>query len=51
MEEDLWSMIVEFFAKQDAEWYSTGIHKLFLRCNKGFDEQGYYVEKQILWEI
>ncbi len=45
MEEDLQRAVVEFFAKQDDEWYSAGIHKLVSHCNKGFDEQGNYVEK------
>ncbi len=29
MEEDLRIVVAEFFAKQDAEWYSPGIHKLW----------------------
>ncbi len=45
MEEDLQSMVAEFFTKQDAEWYSTGIHKLISHYNKSLDEQGDYVEK------
>ncbi len=45
MEEDLQSVVAEFFTKQDAEWYSTGIHKLILRYNKCTDEQDDYVEK------
>ncbi len=45
MEEDLQSTVIEFFAKQDAEWYSAGIHKLILRYNKCLDEQCDYVEK------
>ncbi len=38
-------MVAEFFAKQDTEWYSTGIHKLISHYNKCLDEQGDYVEK------
>ncbi len=45
MEEDLQSSITEFFAKQDAGWYSSGIHKLISRYNKCLDEPGKYVEK------
>ncbi len=44
-EEDPQSVITKFFAKQNAEWYSTGIHKLILRYNKCLDERGGYVEK------
>ncbi len=44
-EEDLQSVVVEFFTEQDAKWYSTGIHKLILRYNNCLDEQGDYVEK------
>ncbi len=39
VEQDLQSMVTEFFPKQDAEWYSAGIHKLILRNNKCLDEQ------------
>ncbi len=45
MEEDLWSVVTEIFTKQDAEWYSTGIHKLILHHSKCLDEQGDSVEK------
>ncbi len=45
MEEDLQSPVAEFFTKQDAEWYSAGIHKLILGYSKYADEQGDYVEK------
>ncbi len=45
MEEDLQSEVAEFFAKQSARRYSTGIHKLILRYNKCPYEQGDYVEK------
>ncbi len=45
MEVDLQSVVAEFFAKQDAEWYSTGIRKLVLHYNNCQDEQGDYVEK------
>ncbi len=45
MEENLQSIVAEFFAKQDAEGYSAGIYKLILCYNKCFDEQGDYVEK------
>ncbi len=44
IKEDLQSVIAEFFAKQDAEWYSTGIRKLILHYNKCFDEQGDHIE-------
>ncbi len=44
----LQSAVPEFFAKQDAEWYSAGIHNLTSRYNKCLDEQGDYVGK---WEI
>ncbi len=37
--------VAEFFAKQDTEWYSAGIHKLILCYNKCLDEQGDYVGK------
>ncbi len=40
MEENLQNVVAKFFAKQDTEWYSTGIHKLILCYNKCFDEQG-----------
>ncbi len=43
--EDLQSMVAEFFAKQDAEWYSVSIHKLISRYNNCLDEQSDYVEK------
>ncbi len=39
-EEDLQSVVTEFFAKQDAEWYCTGIHKLISLYNKYLYEQG-----------
>ncbi len=39
MEEDLQSMAAVFFAKLDAEWYTTGIYKLILCYNKCVDEQ------------
>ncbi len=45
MEENLQNTVAEFFAKQDAEWYSSDIHKLISRNNKCRDEQGDYVEK------
>ncbi len=45
MEEDLQSAVVKFFAKQDTEWYSTGIHKLISHYNKCLNEQGDYVAK------
>ncbi len=45
MEEDLQRAIIVFFAKQDAEWYSTGIHRLISRYNKCLDEQRDYVEE------
>ncbi len=45
-EEDLQSTVAEFFAKDDAQWCSTGsIHKLISRYNNCFDEQGDCVEK------
>ncbi len=43
LEEDLHSTVTEFFAKQDAEWYSADIHKLILRYSKCLDELGEYV--------
>ncbi len=36
---------VEFFAKQNAESYSAGIHKLIPRYDNSLNEQGDYVEK------
>ncbi len=45
-EEDLLNEVAEFFAKQDAKWYSTGIHKLILCYNNCLHEQGDYVEKK-----
>ncbi len=52
MEEDLQSVIAEFFAKEDTDWYSAGIHKVISCYNKYPDEQGDYVEKlEILWGI
>ncbi len=45
MEEGLKSAVAEFFAKQDTEWYSAGIHKLILCYNKCLNEQGDFVEK------
>ncbi len=44
MEEDLQSAVTEF-AKQDTEWYNTGIYKLILRYNKCLNEQVDYVKK------
>ncbi len=44
-EEDLQSMVAEFFAKQDTEWYTSDIHKLILHYNGCLDEYGNYVEK------
>ncbi len=44
-EERLQSVVTEFFAKQDSEWYSTGIHKLILHYSKCLDEQGDYAKK------
>ncbi len=44
MEEDLQRVVVEFFAKQDIEWYSAGIHKLISCFSRSLDEQGDYVE-------
>ncbi len=44
MEEYLQRAVAEIFAKQEAEWYSAGIHKLILRYNKCLDEQGNYVQ-------
>ncbi len=44
-EEDLQSMVAEFFIKQDTEWYSAGIHKLISRYNKCLAEHDDYVEK------
>ncbi len=44
-EEDLQSAIVEFFTKQDAVWYSAGIHKYILGYNNCYAEQSDYVEK------
>ncbi len=40
MEADLQRAVVEFFAKQDAEWYGTDIRKLILRYNNCLDKQG-----------
>ncbi len=52
MEEDLWSVVAKFFAKQNIEWYSAGIHKLISVYNKCLSEQDDYVEEQeILWGI
>ncbi len=45
MEEDLQSAVTKFFAKQDTECYSTGIHKLVSRYNNCLHEQGDDVEK------
>ncbi len=45
VEEDLQSVVTEFFTKQDAERYSTDIHKLIPRYNNCLDEQGDYVEE------
>ncbi len=45
MEEELQSVVAKFFLKQEAKWYSAGIHKLISRYNKCLDEQGDYVEK------
>ncbi len=44
MEEDLQSVVAEFFTKQDAEWYSADIHKLISCNNNCPDERGDYVE-------
>ncbi len=45
MEEDLQCVVVEFFVKQDTEWYCVGIYKLISRYNKCLDERSDYVEK------
>ncbi len=45
MKENLRSAVIKFLAKPNTEWYGAGIHKLILRYNKCFDEQGDYVEK------
>ncbi len=45
MEEDLQSVVAEFFAKQDAKWYSTDIYKLISCYNKCLDEQGDYIDR------
>ncbi len=37
--EDQQNMVVEFFTKQDAGWYSAGIHNLILRYYKCLDKQ------------
>ncbi len=46
MEENLQSMVAEFFAEQDTEWYSAGIYKLISRYNKCLNEQSDYVESR-----
>ncbi len=46
MEKHVQSAVAKFFAKQDTEWYSAGIHKLILRYNNCFNEQGDYVESR-----
>ncbi len=50
MEEDLQSVVSEFFTKQDTEWYSAGFHKLISRYNKCPDAQSDYVEKSEISE-
>ncbi len=37
-EEAQQSAVAEFFAKQDAKWYSAGIRKLISRYNNCHDE-------------
>ncbi len=38
-EDDVLSVVAEFFAKQAAGWCNTDIHKLILPYNKCLDEQ------------
>ncbi len=45
MEENLQSMIAEFFVKLDTKWYSTGIHKLISHYNECLHEQGGIIGK------
>ncbi len=45
VEEDLQSVIAEFFAKQDAAWYSANIRKLISCYSNCFSDYGDYVEK------
>ncbi len=45
MEEDLQSVITEFFTNQDTVWYTASIHKLILRHDNCLDELSDYVEK------
>ncbi len=44
-EEDLQSAVAKFFAKQDTELYTVGIHKLILHYYNSLGEQVDYVEK------